>query len=77
MNGTEYCTDYRRIPIGDIDLQREVHLDKHSQVADFWRERRNVRRVYSAKIDRGTSSVTVAMYQGEKAKEVRRGIPCF
>lgn len=77
MNGTEYCADFRRIPMGDIDLQHELCLDKYSRVADYRRERRSIRRVYSAKIDRGTSSVTVATYQGESAEEVRRGIPCF
>jgi hypothetical protein len=75
MNGTEYCTDFRRIAMGDIDLQREIHLNKHSGVADYWRERHSIRKVYSAKIDRGKSSATVAMYQGEKAEEVHRGIP--
>jgi hypothetical protein len=63
--------------MGEIDLQRELRLNKHSGVADYRRERCSVRRVYSAKIDCGKSSVTVAMYQGEKAEEVRRGIPCI
>ncbi|KAJ7301184.1 hypothetical protein DFH08DRAFT_119461 [Mycena albidolilacea] len=56
-------SDYRRIPMGDIDLQREIRLDRNLGVVSTHR------RYHSAKIDRGTSSVTVAMYQGEKAKE--------
>jgi hypothetical protein len=75
MKGTEYCADYRRIPMGDINLRHEMRLNKLSSVADYRHERRSVRRVYSAKIDRGESSVTVAMYHGEKAEEVRRSIP--
>jgi hypothetical protein len=77
MNGAEYCADFRRIPIRDIDLQHEICLDKYSGVADYQRERRSVRRVYSAKIDRGKSSVTVATYQGKSAEEVCRAIPSF
>jgi hypothetical protein len=72
MNGTEYCADFRRIPMGDIDLQRELRLNKHSGVADYQREQCSVRRVYSAKLDRGKLSVTVATYQGDSAEEVRR-----
>jgi hypothetical protein len=75
-NGTEYhATDYRQIPMEDINLQCEIRLNKDSGVADYRRGRRGFRRVYSAKIDLRKSSVTVAMYQGEKAEEVHRGIP--
>jgi hypothetical protein len=57
--------------MGDIDLQRELHLNEHSGVADYRRERHSVRRIYSAKIDHGKSSVMVATYQGDSAEEVR------
>jgi hypothetical protein len=69
---TDYRSEFRRVPLGDIDLQREIRLDRDSGVVSA-----QTRRYHSAKIDRGTSSVTVVMYQGEKAKEVRRGIPCI
>ncbi|KAJ7340611.1 hypothetical protein DFH08DRAFT_811821 [Mycena albidolilacea] len=71
FSGSQHFTvaGYRRIPMGDINLQHEIRLNKHSGVADYRCERRSVRRVYSAKIDRGKSSVTVAMYHGEKAEE--------
>ncbi|KAJ7340576.1 hypothetical protein DFH08DRAFT_874832 [Mycena albidolilacea] len=57
-------SDFRRIPLGDIDLQREIRLDWNLGVVSA-----RTLRYHSAKIDRGTSSVTVAMYQGEKAEE--------
>ncbi|KAF7337011.1 hypothetical protein MVEN_02137700 [Mycena venus] len=54
-------SDLRRIPLGDIDLQHEIRLDNDSGVV-------SLRRVHSAKIDRGRSIVTVAIYQGDGAK---------
>ncbi|KAJ7318368.1 hypothetical protein DFH08DRAFT_399081 [Mycena albidolilacea] len=66
--------DFRRIPLGDIDLQHEIHLDNTFGVVDRQRGRtRDVRRVYSAKT--AGRNVTVAMYQGNTAeKEWRRDI---
>ena len=49
--------------MGDLNLQYEIYLDNGWGVV-------SVRRVYSAKIDRRRSSVTVAMYQGDGAEEV-------
>ncbi|KAJ7833008.1 hypothetical protein B0H14DRAFT_2801743 [Mycena olivaceomarginata] len=60
--------DFRRIPLGDIDLQHEIHLDNTFGVVDRQRRRtRNIRRVYSAKT--AGRNVTVAMYQGNTAEE--------
>ena len=59
--------------MGDINLQHELRFDNHSGVVN--RRRRawgSVRRVHSAKIDGGKSSVTVAVYQGDGAEEVGR-----
>ncbi|KAJ6450162.1 hypothetical protein C8R45DRAFT_1043829 [Mycena sanguinolenta] len=55
-------SDFRTIPLGDINLERETPLVCR-------RQQRAIRRVYSAKIDGRTSSVTVAMYQGNGARE--------
>jgi hypothetical protein len=74
MTPTESCADFPRIPMGDVDLQREIRLENWSGVVDIQPKRRSVRSVYSAKIDRGKSSVTVATYQGESAEEVRHGM---
>ena len=60
------------IPLSDIDLQREICLNNNSGLVDRQRERARVRRVYSAKIVRRKSGVTVAMYQGDGAEEVCR-----
>jgi hypothetical protein len=30
--GAEYCADFRRILMGDVDLQREIWMDGHSGV---------------------------------------------
>ncbi|KAJ6496294.1 hypothetical protein C8R45DRAFT_1072530 [Mycena sanguinolenta] len=49
----------------DINLERETPLV-------FRRQQRAIRRVYSAKIDGRTSSVTVAVYQDDDAREVDR-----
>jgi hypothetical protein len=59
--------------MGEIDLQHQIRLDNHSDVAEYRRERRSVRRLYSAKIDREKLSMTVATYQGESVENVRRG----
>jgi hypothetical protein len=59
------------IPMGDIDLLEEIHLDNETGVIGCQHPgRTRVRRVYSAKIDGGKSGVTVAMYQGDGAEEV-------
>jgi hypothetical protein len=65
-------TDFRMIPLGDIDLQHEIRLNKveGSAVVGRRRERASVRRVYSARIDGRNTPTTVAMYQGPGAEEV-------
>jgi hypothetical protein len=55
--------------VGDIDLLREIRLDKRS-IADYHCDRPRVRRVYTAKIEGRKSEATVAVYQGEGAHEV-------
>jgi hypothetical protein len=59
------------IPMGDIDLLEEIHLNNETGVVGFHHpERTRVRRVYSAKIDGRKSGVTVAVYQGDGAEKV-------
>ncbi|KAJ7340677.1 hypothetical protein DFH08DRAFT_243759 [Mycena albidolilacea] len=57
------------IRLRDIDLQREIRLERHSGVVDRKHDRQGVRRMYSAKIESRESSVTVAVYQGDSAEE--------
>ncbi|KAJ7035443.1 hypothetical protein C8F04DRAFT_530346 [Mycena alexandri] len=63
--------DFRMIPMGDIDLQRELVVNGESGVIDrqLGSERRCVRRVYSARIDGRNTDLTVAMYEGDGAEE--------
>ncbi|KAF7374257.1 hypothetical protein MSAN_00308600 [Mycena sanguinolenta] len=51
---------FRTIPLGDIDLQREIQLERCSGVA-------SLRRLYSAKIRREKSNRTIAVYDGDGA----------
>ncbi|KAJ7798809.1 hypothetical protein B0H14DRAFT_3492219 [Mycena olivaceomarginata] len=64
-------SDFRMIPLGDINLQHEVRLDDCMGFVKWRRERTCVRRLHSAKIEGRKSPVTVAVYQGDGAKEVR------
>ncbi|KAJ7899840.1 hypothetical protein B0H13DRAFT_792718 [Mycena leptocephala] len=58
-------SDFRMIPLGDIDLQYDTGvIGRHRE----W-GRPRVRRVYSAKVEGRNSNVTVAMYQGHGAEE--------
>ncbi|KAJ7677085.1 hypothetical protein DFH06DRAFT_1169735 [Mycena polygramma] len=57
--------DYRMIPLGDLDLQREICL--HQGTGVVHRRRHAQRRVYSAKLQGQT--FTVAMYRGDGAAE--------
>ncbi|KAJ6566333.1 hypothetical protein B0H19DRAFT_709244 [Mycena capillaripes] len=63
-------SDVRMVPLSDIDLQHEIHLDNSTGVVDRYRIRPRVRCMYSAKI--GGQSTTVAMYQGRGAEEAWR-----
>ncbi|KAJ7017338.1 hypothetical protein C8F04DRAFT_1156593 [Mycena alexandri] len=69
--------NFRTISIEDIDLQRELIVNKGSGAIDrrLGRERiGRVRRMYSAKIEGRNSDVTVAMYEGAGAEEVSRTV---
>jgi hypothetical protein len=58
------------MPVGDIDLLREIQLDQRRMIAFYERERPRVKRMYTAKIEGQKLDVTVAVYQGEGAQEV-------
>ncbi|KAJ7775402.1 hypothetical protein B0H16DRAFT_1507218 [Mycena metata] len=57
------------LPMGDIDLQRELMVNTQSGVVESRRERNCVRRVYSARVIGRNSNLTVAIYQGNGAEE--------
>ncbi|KAJ7863402.1 hypothetical protein B0H13DRAFT_2565184 [Mycena leptocephala] len=63
-------SDFRMIPMGDIDLLEEICLNNETGVVGRHHpERTRVRRMYSARVDGRKSGVTVAMYQGDGAEE--------
>ncbi|KAJ7656732.1 hypothetical protein DFH06DRAFT_464358 [Mycena polygramma] len=71
LNNISYATptvpsDYRMLPLGDIDLQLEICLKPNTGIVSR-RPRPGERRVYSAKVNK--QRVTVAMYQGGGAAE--------
>ncbi|KAK6977408.1 hypothetical protein R3P38DRAFT_3125099 [Favolaschia claudopus] len=63
----KFVEDFRRIPLGDINLERQLYLDSpQTDRASFRRKRSSVRIVRSAKVD--NREFTVAMYQGDNAE---------
>ncbi|KAJ7278672.1 hypothetical protein C8J57DRAFT_1221517 [Mycena rebaudengoi] len=60
---------FSRLPMGDLELRTEMYLDDHNSVV-YRRERQaSARRIYSARIPGVDSKMTVAVYQGNNAKE--------
>ncbi|KAF7378379.1 hypothetical protein MSAN_00264200 [Mycena sanguinolenta] len=64
-------SDFRMIPMGDIDLRRVIRVGEPTGVAYSQQSRACIRWMHSAKarIDRRTKRVTVALYQGNDAEE--------
>ncbi|KAF7377041.1 hypothetical protein MSAN_00122200 [Mycena sanguinolenta] len=62
-------SDFRMIPMGDIDLRHEIRLDNFMVVVGHRRKQERVRRLYSAKVEGRKSTLTVAIYQGEDAEQ--------
>ncbi|KAJ7443429.1 hypothetical protein FB451DRAFT_1376692, partial [Mycena latifolia] len=61
-------TDFRMIPLGDLDLRNEIRLDS-GVLYHCWNPTRSVRRLYSARIHGSKAPMSVALYQGENAEE--------
>ncbi|KAF7337137.1 hypothetical protein MVEN_02151700 [Mycena venus] len=60
-------SDFRRIPLGDIDLLHEIHVDYDSGVVNRHARMQVRRRVHSARVE--GRSVTAVVYQGNGADE--------
>ncbi|KAJ7714534.1 hypothetical protein B0H16DRAFT_1702007 [Mycena metata] len=75
VNTNNYITapavpaDFRMIPLGDIDLRKELVVNRIVSTIGHGQERNCVRRVYSAKIEGRRSKATVAVYEGNGAEE--------
>ncbi|KAJ7063840.1 hypothetical protein C8F01DRAFT_1250107 [Mycena amicta] len=61
--------DFRKIPLGDINLQRELRVDDRSVSVYRRREHGCVHRVYSARVEGRKGDMTVAIFQGKNAEE--------
>ncbi|KAF7377042.1 hypothetical protein MSAN_00122300 [Mycena sanguinolenta] len=62
-------SDFRMIPLADIDLRHEIRLENSTVLVDHRRKQPRVRRLYSAKVEGRKSTLTVAMYQGINAEQ--------
>ncbi|KAJ6538690.1 hypothetical protein DFH09DRAFT_1368823 [Mycena vulgaris] len=60
-------SDFRMVPIGDLDLREEIRIDCGSGVVNLSEERKSARRMYSARIHGSKSNITLGVYQGENA----------
>jgi hypothetical protein len=71
---TNLSSDFRMIPLGDLDLRSEIH---QTTVSRRRTGRGYTGRIYSACVDGKNSKKTVALYQGRAAEEVcfHPGIP--
>ncbi|KAJ7036919.1 hypothetical protein C8F04DRAFT_1093856 [Mycena alexandri] len=63
MHNVSNTQDFRSIPLGDVDLQREI------EDAAPRSRRGSVRRIYSARISGLAASMTAIVYQGDNAED--------
>ncbi|KAJ6554106.1 hypothetical protein B0H10DRAFT_1231828 [Mycena sp. CBHHK59/15] len=61
-------SDFRSIPLGDLDLRLEILQNKYG-VVNLRRGGNTARRLYSARIHGLPSDMSVAVYQGHNAEE--------
>ncbi|KAJ7104850.1 hypothetical protein C8R44DRAFT_987774, partial [Mycena epipterygia] len=64
-------SDFRMIPLGDLDLRNEIRLDD-SGVASRHHGVRPARRIYTARIEGKQSDMTAAIYEGEHTEKTWR-----
>ncbi|KAJ6474262.1 hypothetical protein C8R45DRAFT_1011245, partial [Mycena sanguinolenta] len=62
-------SDFLRIPLGNIDLRSEIRMDAEADAVWRHRERKSVRRMYSARVVGHNEPISVALYQGNNAEE--------
>ncbi|KAF7377031.1 hypothetical protein MSAN_00121200 [Mycena sanguinolenta] len=63
-------SDFRMIPLVDIDLWHEIRLTNSTVGVDHRRKQARVRRLYSTKVEGRKSTLTVAIYQGDDAEQL-------
>ncbi|KAF7364457.1 hypothetical protein MSAN_01107100 [Mycena sanguinolenta] len=70
FNGPEATpSDFLRIPLGHIDLRSVIRMDAATGAVSRRRERKSVRRMYTARVVGHNEPMTVALYQGHNAEE--------
>ncbi|KAJ6620021.1 hypothetical protein B0H10DRAFT_2433088 [Mycena sp. CBHHK59/15] len=62
-------SDFPMIRLGDVDLRKEIRIVQDSGVAHRHSAVNSARRMYSARLNRLLSDMTVALYQGQNAEE--------
>ncbi|KAF7326725.1 hypothetical protein MSAN_02500500 [Mycena sanguinolenta] len=62
-------SDYLRLPLGSIDLRREIRLDAAAGVVSRNYGQSPVHRMYSAQVECRSTPMTVALYQGDGGEE--------
>ncbi|KAJ6523861.1 hypothetical protein B0H19DRAFT_647046 [Mycena capillaripes] len=62
-------SDFRLIPLGDLDLRPKMGLDGRSVAMLRPQGRACMRRIYSARIHGSKPSMTAALYEGDRAEE--------
>jgi hypothetical protein len=65
------------IPMGEIDLQHEIGVGNESGLVYRQNQLGHTRQMYSAKVEGRRSSMTVSIYQGDRAEEVGKFTLCF
>jgi hypothetical protein len=63
-------TDFRTIPLGDLNLVQEIGFRRGANVVHRKNGGNSVRRMYTARVEGCKSNMTVALYQGNGAEDV-------
>ncbi|KAF8152118.1 hypothetical protein K438DRAFT_377380 [Mycena galopus ATCC 62051] len=61
--------DFRMIPLGDLDLLHEIHLEDRTGMIT---RRPSTRKLYHVRLDGRVSTMTAVVYQGEKGEQAWR-----
>jgi hypothetical protein len=65
-----FGTDFRLIPLGDLNLLQEIGIHCGANVVHRKNGGNSVRRMYSARVHGCKANMTVALYQGSGAEDV-------
>ncbi|KAF8214566.1 hypothetical protein K438DRAFT_1926956 [Mycena galopus ATCC 62051] len=62
-------SNFRTIPMGDLDFRHEIHQNTGSRVARRCRDQNSVRRMYSVRVHGSNSAMTAVLYQGAHTEQ--------